>query len=338
MHEVLVNALIKYYEMTTEILILLLLLFALESVFLPVARRLRLQADVTSRSSHNAATETGGGFLFFVAALVMTAFHLDETMGFRGYMPMLAGAAVLFAVSMYDDLCDLSPVFRLVVQIVVVAYVFSDVAVAGHYDIYLLILLCGVGFINGFNFMDGVNGMLAAYSVVTLATMLLLYHQCQWRWGAEVPELLIVSELVAVFVFAVFNFRHKAICFAGDVGSIVLGFFIVWLTVSYIILTADASIIVFLVVYGVDVVFTILQRLFRGDNILKPHRLHLYQLLVNNRCVSHLKVSVGYAAVQFVVNCGWFIMPGRLKWTYAIIVIVTLSTVYLSMKRNLMKN
>lgn len=315
--------------------LLALLLLALELIYIPAARAMSMRAPVTPRSSHTVGHVTGGGFIFFIAALVLTLCRYGQTTAFGGYTAMMGGAAVLFAVSLADDYSELSPVFRLVVQTVVVGAVFFKVAADGYWDIWLLILVCGVGFINGFNFMDGINGMLAAYSAVTLSTMVLLYHMCRWRWGADVPEMLSVAELVATLVFALFNFRRRAVCFSGDVGSIVTGFFIVWLTVSYVVLTADASIVVFLSVYGVDVVFTLFQRLLRGDNILTSHRLHLYQLLANEMRVPHLRIASGYAAVQAAVNAGWFMLPAAARWPYTFAVVAALSVVYLFAKHRL---
>jgi len=59
--------------------------------------------------------------------------------------------------------------------------------------------------------------------------------------------------------------------------------------------------ILFLTVYGVDSVCTILHRLYLRQNIFKAHRMHFYQVLTNERRVSHLIVSTGFAVVQLLI-------------------------------------
>lgn len=77
-----------------------------------------------------------------------------------------------------------------------------------------------VGVINAYNFMDGINGITASYSLA-VGVLLLLINQ-SWLTKREIepfvhPDLLIYS-LIGVLVFAFFNFRNRAKCFAGDVG------------------------------------------------------------------------------------------------------------------------
>ena len=99
-----------------------------------------------------------------------------------------------------------------------------------------------------------------------------------------------------------FNFRQQAKCFAGDVGSISIAFIILF-GMGYLILQTKQPIyILFLAVYGVDSVLTIILRIRNRENIFKPHRSHLYQLLTNERGLSQRWVAAGYAGLQFGIN------------------------------------
>src|SRR5690606_36328657 len=69
-----------------------------------------------------------------------------------------------------------------------------------------------------------------------------------------------------------------------------------------IIKTGDFKWILFLAVYGVEVIATILERLKLRENIFKAHRRHLYQLYANEKKISHLAVSGVYASVQVLIN------------------------------------
>ena len=45
-------------------------------------------------------------------------------------------------------------------------------------------------------------------------------------------------------------------------------------------------------------------QIINGDNLLKAHRKHIYQLLANEKGISHWKVSFGYGLIQLMVGLG----------------------------------
>lgn len=312
------------YSIITAILIVL------EFVYFPIAKRYRIGSEVTSRSSHNKFIITGAGFIFYISALLFYFF-------FSSILPtsfpiMLLGASILALISFYDDIKNIAPWLRLVIQIAVVAITFNQIFVDGFYEIYLLILICGVGFINAYNFMDGINGILVGYTIVTLSTLLYCFN-----FSVSIPEYgliqFITPLIISAIILGIFNFRTKAICFSGDVGSIVMGFFILYLMVELILTTSDASYIIFLIVYAIDTVFTIFQRLFAGENIFLPHRLHLYQILANQWEIKHYNVSLIYASIQLIINIIYILIPEDFKWSYFIFITTILVIVYFTLKR-----
>ena len=60
--------------------------------------------------------------------------------------------------------------------------------------------------------------------------------------------------------------------------------------------------ILFLAIYGVDTVCTIIHRLYLKQNIFEAHRLHLYQILSNEKKVDHRIVAFIYGLVQAVLS------------------------------------
>ena len=100
----------------------------------------------------------------------------------------------------------------------------------------------------------------------------------------------------------IFNFRKKARCFAGDVGAISIAFIIIFLIGRLIYYTYDIKYILFLGVYGVDAVLTIIHRIMLKENIFEAHRKHLYQILANELKIPHLYVSGGYALTQLIIS------------------------------------
>ena len=104
-------------------------------------------------------------------------------------------------------------------------------------------------------------------------------------------------------VFNYFNFRTKARCFAGDVGSISIAVIILFLLLKLILQEQNLIYILFLSVYGVDSVLTIIHRLFLKENIFKAHRHHLFQVLVHNLKIPHLLMSSIYMLIQGIICC-----------------------------------
>lgn len=302
-----------------------------EVLYVPFAHRLRIGSMPSHRSAqqHNTFRITGGGFVFYLAALLFALlFHpvADHT-----FWWMLLASTMLAIVSFIDDIFDLSPSLRLFVQTVCVAFAFHYLIIYGYYDVFLVLVICGVGFINAYNFMDGINGIMATYSLVTLGTLLASFISVGPGSGINIQ--LCGCLIISAVVFAFFNLRRTAVMFAGDVGSIVMGFYIVYLMVGLIQLTHDASCIVFLLVYAVDTVFTIIQRLFIGENIMLPHRRHLYQQMSNSWRMPHVTVALGYSGLQLLINIGYFFVPPALKWSYVILVLLLLTTAYFTLKQ-----
>jgi UDP-N-acetylmuramyl pentapeptide phosphotransferase/UDP-N-acetylglucosamine-1-phosphate transferase len=162
---------------------------------------------------------------------------------------------------------------------------------------WLLLYFILIGTINAYNFMDGINGITGAYSLVVLGGL----QYVNLRQIAFVQEDMIWLPMLACGVFLYFNFRRKAKCFAGDVGSITIAFWILMLLVQLILISHNWSYILFLAIYGTDSVLTILHRIYLKQNVLKPHRFHLYQVLANEQKLPHLWVSAGYAFLQGII-------------------------------------
>jgi UDP-N-acetylmuramyl pentapeptide phosphotransferase/UDP-N-acetylglucosamine-1-phosphate transferase len=108
--------------------------------------------------------------------------------------------------------------------------------------------------------------------------------------------------MIASLVFLIFNYRKKAKCFAGDVGSIAIAFWVIYLILKLILITNSLIWLLFLAVYGVDAICTIIHRLFLKQNIFEAHRLHLYQVLSNEYRIPHRLVAAYYAIVQIIVS------------------------------------
>ena len=185
-----------------------------------------------------------------------------------------------------------------------------------------------MGATNIYNFMDGINGITAGYSLAVLAPLLLLD-----TIDGFVSESLIMVTILSVLVFSIFNFRpkNKAKCFAGDVGSVGIAFILLFLIGCKIVQTGDITWLVFLLVYGVDGCCTIIHRILLHENLGEAHRKHAYQLMANELGMSHVTVSLIYMSLQLVISLGFiYLCPNIVlaHWIYLIATGVILAIAY----------
>lgn len=175
--------------------------------------------------------------------------------------------------------------------------------------------------------MDGINGITGGYSLLTIGS---LYYINQYVVGFTSNGLLLVVGL-ALFVFNFFNFRKKAKCFAGDVGSVSIAFIIVFLIGQLILKTHHVSYIFLLLIYGTDTAFTVFFRKIRGENIFEAHRSHFYQHLSNQRKYSHLLVSFLYIVAQLLINVLLISLTDE-TMIYTLLLFFVFIAVYLSLR------
>ena len=173
--------------------------------------------------------------------------------------------------------------------------------------------------------MDGINGITASYSLVLLSTFYYINQSILF-----VDSDLIIFALISLIVFLFFNFRTKALCFSGDVGSLSIALLILFLLFKLIVFTAQPLYGLFLIVYGIDSGYTLISRKLNGENIFQPHRTHLYQQLVHLKGFSHLYVSFLFSFIQLVLN--YLIIFHLLKLEnsifWAIILVIVLISIY----------
>lgn len=281
----------------TFYLIAIIILFVVEAIYLRIAEHYEASRQrPVERSSHSRPTITGGGCIFYIAA--MAAAGLSPSLQVAYFAGGLSIAAI---VSFIDDFKPLGVGVRLAAQLASVVLVFAGftgIAEASTW-LWLAAVPIAIAYLNAFNFMDGINGITAAYSAVLLATLICLNNILNFT-----EPLLPGLSLCAVAVFGFFNFRRRAICFAGDVGAISIAAVTLYLLLSLMIATDSIWWMVLVAVYGVDTALTVVRRIIRRENIFKAHRLHLYQYLSNECGLRHTTVAVGYAGLQLAINLG----------------------------------
>ena len=299
-------------------LIAFVVLLALELLYFVVARRFHVVDRPNERSSHTKVTLRGAGVVFYFAVLL---YSLAHGMAFAHF---LIGASLLAVVCYVDDVRDVPSWLRMIAQLTALVVAFYIPVQGIELWKILLIIIVFTGILNIVNFMDGINGMLAAYSLVVVGTFgyieLFQIHFIDFEF--------IVTVLASIIVFGIFNFRKQARCFSGDVGSVVMGLIILFLLVSYVKAMPSASpsvsYLTFIIVFLADGGLTLLKRYLNGRNVFQPHREHLYETLVNELHVPHLRVAVGYALLQLLINVGFFLVADKNLYIFVCMVVLVL--------------
>jgi UDP-GlcNAc:undecaprenyl-phosphate GlcNAc-1-phosphate transferase len=268
-------------------------LFVMALVYFRVARSRNIVDLPNHRTMHMGATIRGGGIVVLVGVLVFSL--LFHNPGFI----FLSGLVLIGITGFADDLVDLSRGLRIATQLISIVLIFLQLELMYLPPGWLVFsVLVATGILNAFNFMDGINGVTVGYSLVFVSTLIYVHYNVQSFVEVE----FLYGYFLALFVFGFFNFRRKAVCFAGDVGSLTIAFINVFLLLKLMVAAQSVVFIFLFTIYGIDTIYTIVERIFRRENIFEAHRSHLFQVIVRKARVSHLSMTAIYMLSQAIVN------------------------------------
>jgi UDP-GlcNAc:undecaprenyl-phosphate/decaprenyl-phosphate GlcNAc-1-phosphate transferase len=263
--------------MTGAVLACGLIVLVAEPVTIALLRRLAVLDVPGRRSSHSVPTPRGGGAPIAVG-LVAAALLAPGSDRSR---EALAVAVALFGLlGLLDDLRGLPALTRLALQAVGAAAV-AGLLVSGQLAAgralpaaaALTVAVWLVGFVNAFNFMDGVNGISGAHALIGGVT-----YACLAGWrrdGFGVAAGLALACGAAAFL--PWN-AGRARVFLGDVGSYSIGAALAVLAARLVLNGAPPEAVAGPVaLYLTDVAWTLQRRIRNGERWLDGHRTHVYQ-------------------------------------------------------------
>ena len=307
-----------------EYIVISVLLLAAELVYFKIADKCNIIDKPNERSSHTRIVLRGGGIIFTIALWIWSIWT-----GFE-YPWMLAGVTLAAGISFVDDIHSLPDSLRLVTQFLSMFLVFQEVgllfggasSLCGIGDwlvwglVVLAALIVAVAGTNIYNFMDGINGITGGYALAMLIPLFLLNQKYDF-----VNESLLIVIGLSLLVFCFFNFRKKAKCFAGDVGSIGIALILVFCVGRLMYVTGDVAWIVLYLWYGIDGMMTIFHRIMLHENLGQAHRKHAFQLMSNELKMAHTTVSLIYTIGQLVVSLiAIYLIPDTIvaHWIYLV--------------------
>ena len=318
----------------TIYIVILILLLAAELVYFRIADHFNIIDKPNERSSHTRIVLRGGGIIFTIGLWIWSIWT-----GFS-YPWLLAGVTLAAGISFVDDIRSLPDSLRLVAHFVAMFLVFREIGIL-QWDMWWIIpfaLIVAVAGTNIFNFMDGINGITGGYSIAVLIPLAIKNEELRIKSGAGfIDDSMLIVVILSVLVFCFFNFRQKAKCFAGDVGSIGMALILVFCIGRLMYVTGDITWIVLYLLYGLDGMLTICHRIMLHENLGEAHRKHAYQLMANELKIPHVVVSSIYMVLQLTFSLvAIYVIPDTIlaHWIYLVISgsLVTLAYILFKMK------
>lgn len=266
-------------------------------IYIKLARKYNIVDKPNHRSLHEKNTLRGGGVLIVFATLIYFLIFPERT-----NVVFLICILILGLISFLDDIYTLSSLLRFFIHFTAISLLLWSCDYVFGINVYSVCLIAvfyiaSLGFLNIYNFMDGINGI----TFLNAFTSYLFLYIINSKVAAIDPDLLIFLAFGLV-IFGFYNFRKKAVLFGGDIGSITIGFSMLFFTISIFNKSNNPLVFMILYIYLIDGGWTIVKRFIAKENIFKPHKNHLYQKLITVFKWSHLKTSFIYFSIQTLLN------------------------------------
>ena len=263
--------------------------FIFLKVSIPSLKKI-IPANPTIRGMHKEQKASSGGILFI---LIYTIYAIYQEF----YLPFFS--VPISIIGLIDDKFFISRRVRLAAQILTIGIFLTFSYITGNgilatinslpyfIFIFLLLLIIGTSIINFMNFMDGIDGLVCGCMIVIFSFM-----------NIEIHYLLPIIGTLIGFLF--FNWEPSKV-FMGDTGSLFLGSYLSTLILGQNSIISILNSLILCSPILLDASTCILMRLSKKQNILQPHKLHLYQRLVSGG-LSHSKVSLIYISITFFLG------------------------------------
>lgn len=272
----------------------------------------KLMDEPNTRSSHVKTTPTLGGIAFFYS-LVLALFFLKGWGEFNESIYIVPGLTILFITGLKDDLVVLSPLSKLLAQLVAVVFILSNESFIiyslngffGIYEVpiyiyYIVGAFMMITIINAYNLIDGIDGLAAIVGIVILIIYTTIFYMAK-EYFYVLISLTLNGCLMA---FLRYNLSDDLKIFMGDTGSLIVGFIISILTLKFLALSPTslsdlpfalenipwiAISILIVPLFDAARVFTI--RVANNKSPFSSDRNHTHHILIDYFNLSHRQAS-----------------------------------------------
>ncbi len=286
--------------MSMEIILSFIVTMFISVLLVPIVRRYGEKLDIVAKRNHRTVHKKEivriGGYAIYISFLLGCVIFLKTDSQINA---ILLGGFLVFLVGLYDDVYDLSPKIKFLVEIIasLIVIIYGNIYLRGFYfNLGGAVIIPGiitvfwiVGITNAINFIDGLDGLSAGISIIVLVTISLT-SLVSGRTDIASLSLVLAG---AIMGFLFFNF-HPAKIFMGDSGALFIGFMIAVISLlgfGYNVstfFTLGAPIVV-LMVPIMDTLIAIVRRALGHKKIFIADKGHVHHNLMFRLRLGHTK-------------------------------------------------
>ena len=230
-------------------------------------------------------TPLSGGIYIFLSTLYLFVFFENQLLKLN----LIVFLFLILIIGIFADIKnEFTPKLRIILQLVVIILFvffnkeilinktnieFLDLIIENEIGKIIFTVFCIITLLNGFNFMDGVNGLASGYiSCVLIVINLIAFDSANIQYS---------HNIIPIFLlFFFFNILGKS--FLGDNGIYISSLLISYLLINFINSNDSVSpiIAVSLLWYpALENLFSILRRFSKKKLLYLPDKLHLHSLI-----------------------------------------------------------
>ncbi len=292
-----------------------------------VAREKHLLEEPNGRSSHVQKTPCLGGIAIFasLAIVFLLVAHLYPATAGKSHL-ILPSLIILFFIGLKDDILVIDPYKKLVAQLIAAGLLIACANVRigslfglfGVYELpylvsFALTVFIFVVVINSYNLINGVDGLAGSLGVLSALAFGVYFYTIGLAWATVLCATLIGSLLS----FLSFNFSARNKVFMGDSGSLIVGFVLAILAITFIqvnetsnlypISNAPTVAVILLAIPLFDALRVFSQRMIAGRAPFRADRNHVHHFLVDSG-LSHGQTTLVLSGLSGLMIVAGFVL------------------------------
>ena len=325
---------------TFQFIVRLFLTMMLSVILTPLVKLLAFKigaVDKPSKRRINTKTmPTAGGLSIFISFSVAVLWEFHDVLDVHRIWPMLLGALIVVVTGLLDDVFEISPLKKMLgiliaslviyfvagIQISTITIPFIGVFETGWLGLPLTIIWI-LAITNAVNLIDGLDGLAAGVSMISLITIGLVSYFFL-PFNGVVLAILIFSLVAAIVGFFPYNF-HPATIFLGDTGALFLGFMIAVVSLQGLKNATFISVLTPMFILGVpitDTVYAMIRRRINNQPISSADKMHLHHRLLSLG-FTHRGAVLTIYAMAMVFSFIALLMNYASTWAIILLIIST---------------
>lgn len=320
-----------------------LLVFLSIPTILRVAHSKNLFDEPGKRRIHKQKIPNLGGLAIFIGFLFTYTLYIDW-FDFRPIPYIVPALLVIFAIGIKDDILVTAPMMKLLGQILAAFIIvgMGDLRITDFHGFFglqpdyftsiSLSVLFVIFIVNGFNLIDGVDGLAATTGALsTLAFTVWFFLNGDIH--VTVLGAIVIGSLLGFLYYNVFSKKQKI--FMGDTGSMIIGFILATLALRFMeanaqtvreglevqMISAPSVVVGILIVPVIDTLRVFFLRLSKGSSPFAADKNHIH----------HRLLTLGFTHIQVALILGgvnlFFIVLSFLLKDFGTLKLMTLNIV-----------